>query len=180
MQNPTVVIRSNENPATLVAAIRREVKAAIPRVPPPVVRSMDEILADTVAQPRFQTWLLSLFGIVALALAVVGLSGVLAFVVAQRRREIGLRMALGAQRREVLRLVVAQGMRLALVGVTIGLAGALGLTRVLRGLLYEVTPTDPSTFASVSLLLLAVAVFACWLPARRAASVDPMEALRSE
>jgi ABC-type antimicrobial peptide transport system permease subunit len=117
---------------------------------------------------------------VALALAVIGLYGVLAYAVTQRQREIGVRMALGAQRRDVLSLVVGHGMRLVLVGICIGLAAALGFSRVLQTLLFGVEPSDPLTFSVIPLLLAAVALFACWLPARRAARVDPIEALRCE
>jgi putative ABC transport system permease protein len=133
-----------------------------------------------VAQPRLQTALLSLFAVIALALAAVGLYGVLAYLVTQRTREIGVRIALGAQKQNVLSLVIGQGMKLALVGVGVGVLVALALTRVLRSLLYDVKPTDPPTFVAVSLLLVAIALIACWLPARRAAKVDPMEALRYE
>jgi len=121
---------------------------------------------------------LSLFGALALFLAACGIYGVLAYSVAQRRREIGVRMALGAQKRDILTLVLRRGLKLTLVGVAIGLAAASALTRIIQNLLYGVTPTDPVTFAAVSLLLVMVALLACWLPARRAANVDPMEALR--
>jgi ABC-type antimicrobial peptide transport system permease subunit len=124
--------------------------------------------------------LLGIFAGVALALAVIGLYGVLAYAVTQRTREIGIRMALGARRRDVLRLVLRQGMNLALIGAALGVLGALGLTRWLTTLLYEIKPTDPLTLLATPLLLVAVALFACWLPARRAAKVDPMEALRYE
>jgi putative ABC transport system permease protein len=180
MQSPTVLVRAAGDPATLTAAIRREVKAVIPQLPAPIIRTMDDILGETVAQPRFQTWLLSLFGIVALALAAGGLYGVLAYAVSQRQREIGIRMALGAQKRDILSLVIHQGMKLALAGVGMGLLTSLALTRVLRNLLYGVEPADPLTFAAMSLLLVAIALLACWLPVRSATRVDPMEALRYE
>jgi ABC-type antimicrobial peptide transport system permease subunit len=141
---------------------------------------MDSLLSETVAQPRLQTGLLGLFAGVALLLAAVGLYGVLAYSVTQRQREIGVRMALGAQNGNVLGLVIWQGMRLALAGTVIGVVAALALTRVIRSLLYGITPTDPLTFGAVSLLLTIVALLACWLPARRALKVHPMEALRYE
>src|SRR5947209_14957684 len=180
MQKPSILLRTTGDPPMLAEAIRSETKAVIPNLPPPLIRAMDDLLSETVAQPRLQTGLLSLFAGVALLLAAVGLYGVLAYSVTQRQREIGVRLALGAQKRNVLSLVISQGMKLALSGVAIGIVAALALTRVIRGLLYGVTPTDPVTFALVSLLLVAVALLACWLPARRAARVDPMEALRYE
>ena len=129
---------------------------------------------------RLNLTLLAVFAGVALALAVIGLYGVLAYAVAQRQREIGVRMALGAQRRDVLGLVVGHGMRLTGIGVILGLAGALALTRVLKSLLFEIKPFDPVTFLTVTALLAGVALLACWIPARRAAKVDPIEALRYE
>jgi len=120
------------------------------------------------------------FAASAFLLAIAGLYGVLSYAVSQRTNEFGIRRALGAQRRDVLGLVIGQGMRLALIGLALGLAGAFAVTRVLERLLYEIKPTDPLTFAVVSLALIAVALLACWLPARRAAKVDPMEALRCE
>ncbi len=180
MQNPTILVRTTSDPAMLAEAIRRETKTVIPNLPPPLIRTMNDLLSETVAQPRLQTGLLSLFAGVALLLAAVGLYGVLAYAVTQRQREIGVRLALGAQQRDVLTLVIGQGMKLALAGVALGIVAALGLTRVIRSLLYDVKPTDPATFALVSLLLVAVALLASWLPARRAAKVDPMEALRYE
>jgi len=141
---------------------------------------MSSLRAENIAPERLHLTLLGIFAAVALALAVIGLYGVLAYAVAQRQREIGVRMALGAQRRDVLGLVIGQGMKLALAGVALGLLGSFALTRVLRSFLYEVEPGDPLTSAAVTLLLCGVVLFACWLPARRAANVDPMEALRYE
>jgi putative ABC transport system permease protein len=141
---------------------------------------MDEILADSVAQPRYQTMLLGLFGIAALILAAVGTYGVTSYSVAHRTHEIGVRMALGAEKSDVLKMVIGQGLKLTLMGVAIGIAGALALTRFLASLLYGITPTDPLTFLAVSVALMAVALLACYIPARRAANVDPMVALRYE
>jgi putative ABC transport system permease protein len=180
MQNPTILVRSTGDPTILADAIRRETKVAIPNLPPPLIHTMDDLLSETVAQPRLQTGLLSLFSGVALLLAAVGLYGVLAYAVTQRQREIGVRMALGAQKRDVLSLVIGQGMKLVLAGVALGILAALVLTRVIQSLLYGITPTDPVTFAAVALLLAAVALLACYLPARRATKIDPMEALRYE
>src|SRR5213082_212103 len=180
MQSPILFVRTRGNPTALIAAIRRETKSVIPSLPSPTIRLMTERVGESMAQPRFQAGLLNLFGGVALLLAACGIYGVLAYSVTQRQREIGVRMALGAQKRNVLSLVISQGMKLALAGVVVGLVLALALTRVIQSLLYEVEPTDPLTFAGVSLLLVAIALFACWLPARRAAQVDPMEALRYE
>src|SRR3989441_9871516 len=180
MRPPPPLWRTKGDPTTLAEPIRRETKAVIPNLPPPLLRTMDDLLSETVAQPRFQTALLSLFAGVALLLATCGIYGVLAYAVTQRQREIGVRLALGAQKRNVLSLVIGQGMRMALAGVAIGIVAALALTRVIRSLLYGVTPTDPVTFVFVSLLLVGVALLACWLPARRAAKIDPMEALRYE
>jgi putative ABC transport system permease protein len=181
MQGPTLLVRTTANPTSFAQAIRRETKSLIPNLPSPLVRTMDDLLAETVAQPRLQTELLGLFAGVALVLAAVGLYGVLAYAVTQRRREIGIRLALGAQKNNVLSLIIAQGMKLALAGVGIGLAAAaVGFTRVIRSLLYGVTPNDPFTFAATAMFLVAIALLASWLPARRAAKVEPMEALRYE
>ena len=176
----TVVLRAQSDPLTLAAVVRRELAALDPQQPLSNLNTMAQLLAVSVAQPRFIFLTLALFAAIALALAAVGIYGVLAYSISQRTREIGVRMALGAQRRDLLSLVVGQGMRLVLLGVGIGLAAALALSRVLQTLLFEVKPTDPFTFAATPLLLAAVALLACWLPARRATKVEPVEALRYE
>jgi putative ABC transport system permease protein len=175
-----LAVRTQAEPASFGAALRRAVTAADAELPIFELRTMEERLYDSVAQPRFRTTLLGVFAALALAMAVVGLYAVLANAVAQRQREIGVRMALGAQQRDVLSLVVGQGMWLTLLGVGIGLTAALALSRVLRTLLFEVSPTDPMTFAAIPLILVSAALLACWLPAKRAAKVDPMVALRYE
>ena len=141
---------------------------------------MEQIVTQSVASQRFNAGLFGGFAALAMILAAIGIYGVLAYSVNQRTREIGLRMALGAERSDVLRLILRQGMTLAVAGMALGLAGALALTRVLRSLLFGVSATDPFTFVGITLLLTAVAFLACYWPARRAARVDPMEALRYE
>ena len=144
------------------------------------VRTLEDVVGASVALRRLTLVLLGSFAGVALLLAAIGLYGVIAYVVTQRTREFGIRFALGASRRDVFRLVLGRGMRLVAIGLVLGMAGALNLTHMLTNLLYGIKPNDPLTFASVALLLLGVALFACWLPARRAAKIDPMEALRYE
>jgi putative ABC transport system permease protein len=180
MQSPTIFVRATGNASALAALIRRETRAIIPNLPTPTIRPLSEHVGESLAQPRFQTGLLTLFAALGLLLAACGIYGVLAYAVTQRRREIGVRIALGAQKRHVLSLVLGQGLKLALAGLVIGVPAALILTQILRSLLYQVAPTDPFTFATVSLLLLLIGSVACWLPARRAANVEPMEALRDE
>ncbi|HTL54035.1 MAG TPA: ABC transporter permease [Candidatus Limnocylindrales bacterium] len=180
MQNPKLFIRGTADPATLAQAIRRETRAVIPNLPSPQIRLLREHVDESVAQPRFQAELLTLFASVALLLAACGIYGVLAYAVTQRQREIGVRIALGAQARNVLLLVIRQGLKLALIGSAIGAAVAFALTRVIQSLLYDITPTDPVTFVGVIATLWFVALLACWLPARRAAKLHPMEALRYE
>lgn len=149
-------------------------------IPVSDVQSMDDLMSVSVAQQWFNLLLLGIFAALALILASVGIYGLMAYGVSQRTHEIGVRMALGAQRRDVLRLVVGEGAKLALAGIVIGVLGALGLTRLMIGLLFEVKPTDPATFAAVAILLSVVALGACYIPARRAMKVDPMVALRYE
>ena len=143
-------------------------------------QTLNQLLSTSVAPRRFNMLLLGIFAAVALVLAAVGLYGVMSYSVSWRTHEIGIRMALGAKRADVLRLVVRQGMTMALIGLAIGLVGAFSLSRVLRGLLYGVSSTDPFTFVAVSVVLLAVALLACLIPAKRATRVDPIIALRTE
>jgi ABC-type antimicrobial peptide transport system permease subunit len=142
--------------------------------------TLDQVVRRSVSRPRFLVRLLLVFAAMALLLCAVGIYGVVAYAVSQRTREFGIRMALGADRFAVSRLVLDEGLRLAVAGVGIGLAGAFALTRVLRGFLFEIGPGDPLTHAAVALLLAAVALAACAMPARRAAGVDPMRALKSD
>ncbi|HEV8482925.1 MAG TPA: ABC transporter permease [Blastocatellia bacterium] len=176
----TVVLRTVGNPEGMSAAVRNEIKTLDSKLPIYNIRTMSAIYDDATGQPRFQAALLGLFAVVALVLAAVGIYGVMSYLVTEREREIGIRMALGAEAGDVLKLVVGQGMKLAIVGVLIGLGGALALTRLMQTLLFGVNPTDPPTFIAITLLLTVVALLACWLPARRAAKVDPMIALRYE
>jgi putative ABC transport system permease protein len=168
------------NPESLAPVIRGQVKAIDPDQPITNLRTMTEVISRSVWQPRLYAILFGVFAAVALALASVGIYGVIAYSVSERTREIGIRVALGAQRSDVLKLVVAQGMTLTLIGAGIGLGGALVLTRLMQTLLFEVSATDPLTFAGLATLLTFVALLACYLPARRATKVDPMVALRCE
>jgi ABC-type antimicrobial peptide transport system, permease component len=168
------------NPENLAPAIQRQVKAMNPDLPIINMQTMTEVISDSIWQPRLYAILFGVFAAVALALASVGLYGVMAYSVSERSREIGIRIALGAQRRDVLKLVVAQGLTLTLIGIGIGLAAALALTRLMRSLLFEVSVTDPLTFAGLAALLSVVALLACYLPARRATKVDPMVSLKCE
>jgi putative ABC transport system permease protein len=175
-----LVARADADPLSLAPAVRAQVQALDRDLPVYNVRTMDQVRAESIFRQRFSVVLLGIFAALALALASVGLYGVISYTVTQRTHEIGVRMALGAQGGDVLRMVVRQGMAHVAVGVGAGLAGSLLLTRVMAGLLYGVSATDPATFAGVSLLLAAVALAACLVPARRAAKVDPIKALRYE
>jgi putative ABC transport system permease protein len=174
-----VMLRTSNDPLQLAAAARQELKA-LDKDQPVTITTMDQILSNSVAGQRFNALLLGIFAALALLLASVGVFGVINYSVAQRTREIGIRLALGAQRSDVFRLIVGQGLVLALIGVAVGSAGAFALTRLITGLLYGVSPTDGFTFGLVSLLVTGVAMLACYLPARRATRVDPLVALRYE
>ncbi|MCG3161860.1 MAG: hypothetical protein JMDDDDMK_03075 [Acidobacteria bacterium] len=183
-QNPQgrmgLVIRTSAEPMSLAAAVRNQIGAIDKDQPVYNVQTMERTVADSVSPRRLNMLLLGILAAVALALALTGIYAIIAYSVAQRTREIGVRIALGAQRRDVMRLVVGHGMSLALLGVAVGLALALGLTRFLSGLIYDVSATDPATFAAVVALLAIVALVACYIPARRATKVDPMIALRCD
>jgi putative ABC transport system permease protein len=178
--NMSLMVRTRTEPTSLAAAIQREILNIDKDQAVTEVATLEQVLGESIEQPRLTMFLLGIFALVALTLAAIGIYGVMAYAVAQRTREIGIRMALGAQTLDVLKLVVRNGMMLAVIGVAIGLGGAFALTRVLASLLFEVTATDATTFAIVSVGLLAVALLACYIPARRATKVDPLVALRCE
>jgi putative ABC transport system permease protein len=160
--------------------VQREVAAIDPDLPVLKVRPLGDVSAQAISSTRFTLLLVGVFGAIALALAAVGVFGVISYSVTQRTNEIGLRMALGALDRDVLKMIVGQGVKIAAMGVGIGLAAALVLTRAMTTLLFGVSPFDPITLAAVAGVLVVIALVACYLPARRAASVDPMVALRHE
>nr|MDQ3013316.1 ABC transporter permease [Acidobacteriota bacterium] len=176
----TLVMRTSVAPQSLMKAVPESVRQLDRNLPVSGVVSMEQVVADTLWQPRFNLQLIGLFAALALVLASLGLYGVMSYAVTERTHEVGLRMALGAGRRDVLKLLVGQGMKLALLGVGLGLLAALALTRLMTKLLFGVSVTDPLTFAAIALLLVLVALMACWIPARRATKVDPMIALRYE
>jgi len=176
----SIVVRTTGNPLILNRALREAVAAADPLVPTGAVRSMDQVLAHSLALRSFMMRLLSIFGGLALVLASVGIYGVISFAVSQRTREIGVRMALGARPADVLQMILTEGLKLVAVGVVLGTAAALLLTRLLEGMVYGVSMRDPLIFALVNLLMAAVSLAACYVPARRAMRVDPLVALRYE
>ncbi|MCG3160998.1 MAG: Macrolide export ATP-binding/permease protein MacB [Acidobacteria bacterium] len=176
----TFVIRTKGEPTAVANAARNVIRALDPEQPVADVRTMESLIGTSVARARFNTLLLTIFAVVALLLASLGIYGVMAYSVAQRTHEIGVRMALGARAGDVLRLVVRRGMALALGGVAIGVIASFALTRLMTTLLFNVSATDPLTFIGIPLLLSLVSLLACLIPARRAAKVDPMVALRYE
>jgi ABC-type antimicrobial peptide transport system permease subunit len=164
----------------MAAAVKQQVWKTDPQLPITLVKTMNEVAEGSFAARRFYMLLLALFAGLALLLAAVGIYGVMSYAVTQRTQEIGIRMALGARGSDVLKLIIRNGLTLTMVGVVIGIAGAVALTRLLRTLLFGVTPTDSLTFITVSAVLILVALLACYLPARRATKVDPLVALRYE
>jgi putative ABC transport system permease protein len=176
----SMVVKTSNDPHALINSITREVEAIDSQLPVFGVKTMDEYISSSVAAPRFNTTLLSIFASVALVLTIIGLYGVMSYSVAQRTNEIGIRMALGAQARDVLGLIVKDGVKIVGVGLLVGIAGALALTRLMESLLFGVTTRDPLTFVAIAGLLSLVAMLACYIPAWRATRVDPLEALRCE
>jgi len=176
----TIVVKGNGDPNQLIAAARNQVRTLDPDQPIYNVRTMDEIRGESVAPQRLNLMLLSIFAGIAFVLAIVGIYGVMSYAVTQRTHEIGIRMAIGAQPRDVFKMILGQGMLLTLIGMVAGLAGAFALTRLMATMLFTIKPTDPLTFAVVAVLLVAVALIACYIPGRRATKVDPVNSLRYE
>ena len=178
--NMTVIIKATGDPNQLIAAARQQVASIDPNQPIYNIRTMDEIRGESVAPQRLNLTLLSIFAGIALVLAIVGIYGVMSYSVTQRTHEIGIRMAIGAQPRDVFRMVIGHGMTLTIIGIAFGLVGAFALTRLMTTMLFGVKPTDPATFASIAVMLTGVALVACYIPGRRATKVDPVVSLRYE
>jgi len=175
-----LTILTGQDPLIIASAVRATVNSLDPDQAVYNLRTMQQWVSASVGEPRFRTWLIGAFAIIAMVLTAIGVYGVMSYSVAQRTREIGVRMALGAQYRDMIGTVLKSGLRITLLGLAIGLSGALGLTRVLTSLLYQVSPADPVMFISAAIVLVLLVLLACWSPAHRAASVDPVEALRNE
>jgi putative ABC transport system permease protein len=175
-----VYLRSSADPGTLGDMVRSEVQSVDPSVPVFSVRTMDALMTDSLAQRRFALELLGIFAGLALLLASIGIYGVMAYTFSRRTNEIGIRMAMGAQRRDILKIAVGEGLLMVVFGLAAGLLGSFVLTRFLQSMLFNVKPADPVTFLAISLLLVLVTVLACFVPARRASRVDPLIALRHE
>jgi putative ABC transport system permease protein len=175
-----LIVRTHGNPLAVVAPIEQAIHTVDKDLPVYSVWTMDQLLGNSLAQRRLTLVLLSSFAALALLLAAVGIYGVIAYTVRQRTREFGVRLALGAQAGDVLQLILRQGLKLTLIGVALGLTAAFALTRWMESLLFGVRPADPLAFGVVAIVLLLVAICACWIPARRATKVDPLVALRSE
>jgi putative ABC transport system permease protein len=176
----SLAVQTSVPPETVVPAIREQVRSLDPDQPITSVRTVDDLMSRSLSEARFSLWLLGLFAGLGLLLAAIGIYGVMVTAVTQRTHEIGLRMALGAVRRDVLWLVIRQGMFPVLIGVAVGLGAAIGLTRLMSTLLFEVSATDPLTLALITVLLTIVSLIACYIPAQRATKVDPLVALRYE
>ena len=179
-RNQILFVRTAGNPADLAASIRGVVASIDRNQPVANIKTLGDVIADTVAPRKFNMMLFTLFAVIAMLLAALGIYGVMAYSVAERTHEVGIRMALGAQKSDVLGLIIRKGMSITLIGIAVGLAIAFALTRLMATLLFGVTPTDAMTFAAVSAFVMLVALFACYIPARRATKVDPLVALRYE
>ena len=176
----TVILKASGDPDQLISSVREQVRRVDPEQPIWNIRTMDQIRDESVAPERLNLTLFSIFAGIALLLAIVGIYGVMSYTVTQRTHEIGIRMSIGAQQRDVFKMVLGQGMMLALIGIAIGLVGAFALTRLMAAMLFSITATDPATFAGIAILLTTVALIACYLPGRRATKVDPAVSLKYE
>ena len=175
-----VAIKANRDPASLGLSVRKAIAATYASAIVLKTQTVEEMFGDLTAERRFQAWLMAAFALAALLLSAVGIYAIVHFTVSQRTREFGVRIAMGATRQDLFRLVVGQGLRLPALGVAAGLAGAFGVTRVIEHLLFQISPTDPVTFGGVAGVLMIVALLACWIPARQATRIDPLTALRCE